>query len=125
MFCWSFSSYRILIVLTPIYFSEGTFWNITIKETLLFLILLLHCLCSPFQQNIFNHSFLLIDLLLINMLQLALVTEYDGSVLVAAIIPLPFIYLLYYTGLLFKRYCVQGRRYEINHRRRKGGAEGA
>ncbi|XP_019854567.1 PREDICTED: uncharacterized protein LOC109583593 isoform X2 [Amphimedon queenslandica] len=118
-----FLLYHILIVLTPMYFSEGTFWNITIKGTLLFLILLLHCLCSPFQQNIFNHlnSFLLINLLLINMLQLALVSTYDGSVLVAGIIQLalmslPLIYLLCYTtGWLCKNYCVQRRRYEIDH----------
>ena len=110
-----FFLYRILIVLTPIYFPEGTFWNITMKETLLFLILLLHCLCAPFQIKSFNHftSFLLIDLLLINMLQLALVREwYDSTIMATTVfqfvlMSLPLVYLLGYIGLYCKRYFVQ------------------
>ena len=110
-----FFLYRILIVLTPIYFPEGTFWNIIMKETLLFLILLLHCLCAPFQQKSFNHftSFLLIDLLLINMLQLALVREwYDSTIMATTVfqfvlMSLPLVYLLGYIGLYCKKYFVQ------------------
>ena len=110
-----FFLYRILIVLTPIYFPEGTFWNITMKETLLFLILLLHSLCAPFQQESFNHltSFLLIDLLLINMLQLALVRDwYDSTIMTTTVLQfvlmsLPLVYLLGYIGQYCKKYLVQ------------------
>ena len=109
-----FFIYRILLVLIPIYWSEGTFWNIMTKQTLLFLILLLHNICAPFQKKIFNHlnSFVLVNLLMINMLQLELLIKYNSTVtfMVASqlvLMLLPLIYLLGYIGQNFRRYYVQ------------------
>ena len=106
--------YRILLVLIPVYWSEGTFWNIMIKQTLLFLILLLHCLCAPFQKKIFNHlnSFVLIDLLMINMLQLELTIKYNSTVTIMVVFQLvlmllPLLYLMAYFGQYCRRYFVQ------------------
>ena len=109
-----FFIYRILLVLIPIYWSEGTFWNIVTKQTLLFLILLLHSICAPFQKKIFNHlnSSVLVNLLMINMLQLELLIKYNSTVTFMVVFQLvlmflPLIYLLGYIGQHFRRYYVQ------------------
>ena len=109
-----FFIYRILLVLIPIYWSEGTFWNIMTKQILLFLILLLHSICAPFQKKIFNHlnSFVLVDLLMINMLQSELLIKYNSTVTVMVVFQLvlmllPLIYLIGYIGHLCRNYYVQ------------------
>ena len=59
-----FFLYRILIVLTPIYFPEGTFWNITMKETLCFLFYSYTAYVPLFNKNhsiISLHFYLLIS----------------------------------------------------------------
>ena len=100
-----FFLYRILLVLIPICFSGGKFWNIMTKELLIICILFLHCLCAPFQEKFHNHikSFLLLDLILINILQLApLNTNSSTTTLVAVfqvvLMSLPLVYLLCYIG---------------------------
>uniref|UniRef100_A0A1X7TVN8 TRP C-terminal domain-containing protein n=1 Tax=Amphimedon queenslandica TaxID=400682 RepID=A0A1X7TVN8_AMPQE len=100
-----FFLYRILLVLIPIYFSDGSFWNIMTKELLIICILFLHCLCTPFEKKVHNHikSFLLLDLILINTLQLApLNTNNSTTTLVAVfqavLMSLPLVYLLCYIG---------------------------
>ena len=111
-----FFLYRILLVLIPIYFSDGKFWNIMTKELLMFCILFLHCLCTPFQEKLHNHiqSFLLIDLLLINTLQLApLNSDNNTTTLVAVfqvvLMSLPLVYLLCYIGqyTCCTKHCIQ------------------
>ena len=100
-----FFLYRILLVLIPICFSDGKFWNIMTKELLIICILFLHCLCTPFQKKIHNHikSFLLLDLILINTLQLApMNTNSSTTTLIAVfqvvLMSLPLVYLLCYIG---------------------------
>ena len=111
-----FFLYRILLVLIPIYLSEGVFWNIMMKESLLFLILLLHCFCMPFERKPHNnHSFfLLVDLLMINTLQLAPLTEYTSTTTAVAVfqlvlMSLPLLYFLGYTGQYYLRRYKQKR----------------
>ena len=107
-----FFLYRILLVLIPIYLSEGVFWNIMMKEFLLFLIQPLHCFCMPFERKLHNnHSFfLLVNLLMINTLQLVLLTEYTSTTTAVAVfqlvlMSLPLIYFLGYIGRYYlKRY---------------------
>uniref|UniRef100_A0A1X7V8D8 Right handed beta helix domain-containing protein n=1 Tax=Amphimedon queenslandica TaxID=400682 RepID=A0A1X7V8D8_AMPQE len=111
-----FFLYRILPVLIPIYFSDGKFWNIMTKELLILCILFLHCLCAPFQEIFHNHmnSFLLIDLILINTLQIApLNTNNSTTTLVAVfevvLMSLPLAYLLCYIGwyTCCRKHCIQ------------------
>ena len=113
-----FFLYRILLVLIPIYFSDGKFWNIMTKELLMFCILFLHCLCTPFQEKLHNHikSFLLIDLLLINTLQLApLNSDNNTTTLVAVfqvvLMSLPLVYLLCYIGqyTCCTKHCIENK----------------
>ena len=100
-----FFLYRILLVLIPIYFSDGKFWNIMTKELLILCMLFLHCLCAPFQEKFHNHikSFLLIDLILINTLQLAPLNSDNSTTTLVAVfqvvlMSLPLVYLLCYIG---------------------------
>uniref|UniRef100_A0A1X7UGL8 Uncharacterized protein n=1 Tax=Amphimedon queenslandica TaxID=400682 RepID=A0A1X7UGL8_AMPQE len=97
-----FFLYRILLVLVPIYSSDGKFWNIMTKEVLILCILLVHYLCGPFQEKFHNHikSFLLIDLILINTLQLAPnnITTTLVAVFQVVLMSLPLVYLLCYIG---------------------------
>ena len=100
-----FFLYRILLVLIPIYFSDGKFWNIMTKELLIVCMLFLHCLCAPFQEKFHNHinSFLLIDLILINTLQLAPLNSDNSTTTLVAVfqvvlMSLPLVYLLCYIG---------------------------
>ena len=100
-----FFLYRILLVLIPIYFSDGKFWNIMTKELLILCMLFLHCLCTPFQEKFHNHinSFLLIDLILINTLQLAPLNSDNSTTTLVAVfqvvlMSLPLVYLLCYIG---------------------------
>ena len=113
-----FFLYRILLVLIPIYFSDGKFWNIMTKELLMFCILFLHCLCAPFQEKLHNHikSFLLLDLLLINTLQLApLNSDNNTTTLVAVfqvvLMSLPLVYLLCYIGqyTCCTKHCIENK----------------
>ena len=111
-----FFLYRILLVLIPIYLSEGVFWNILMKESLLCLILLLHCFCMPFERKPHNnHSFfLLVDLLMINTLQLVPLTEYTSTTTAVAVfqlvlMSLPLIYFLGYIGQYYLRRYKQKR----------------
>ena len=113
-----FFLYRILLVLIPIYFSDGKFWNIMTKELLMFCILFLHYLCTPFQEKLHNHikSFLLLDLLLINTLQLApLNSDNNTTTLVAVfqvlLMSLPLVYLLCYIGqyTCCTKHCIQNK----------------
>ena len=100
-----FFLYRISLVLIPIYFSDGKFWNIMTKELLILCMLFLHCLCTPFQEKSHNHinSFLLIDLILINTLQLAPLNSDNSTTTLVAVfqvvlMSLPLVYLLCYIG---------------------------
>uniref|UniRef100_A0A1X7UGN2 Uncharacterized protein n=1 Tax=Amphimedon queenslandica TaxID=400682 RepID=A0A1X7UGN2_AMPQE len=100
-----FFLYRILLVLIPIYSSDGKFWNIIIKEALILCILFLHYLCAPFQKKFHNHikSFLLIDLILINTLQFTPFNSDNGTTTLVAVfqvvlMSLPLVYLLCYMG---------------------------
>ena len=100
-----FFLYRILLVLIPIYFSDGKFWNITTKELLILCMLFLHCLCAPFQEKFHNHinSFLLIDLILINILLFAPLNSDNSTTTLVAVfqvvlMSLPLVYLLCYIG---------------------------
>ena len=100
-----FFLYRISLVLIPIYFSDGKFWSITTKELLILCMLFLHCLCAPFQEKFHNHinSFLLIDLILINTLQLAPLNSDNSTTTLVAVfqvvlMSLPLVYLLCYIG---------------------------
>uniref|UniRef100_A0A1X7VTX6 Right handed beta helix domain-containing protein n=1 Tax=Amphimedon queenslandica TaxID=400682 RepID=A0A1X7VTX6_AMPQE len=64
-----FFLYRILLVLFSSIFTGGGIVANATHEVMLFLILFLHCLCRPFEKKSDNNidSFLLIDLLMINM----------------------------------------------------------
>ena len=100
-----FFLYRISLVLIPIYFSDGKFWNIMTKELLIFCMLFQHCLCAPFQEKFHNHinSFLLIDLILINTLLLAPLNSDNSTTTLVAVfqvvlMSLPLVYLLCYIG---------------------------
>ena len=100
-----FFLYRILLVLIPIYFSDGKFWNIMTKELLILCMLFLHCLCAPFQEKFHNHinSFLLIDLILINTLLFAPLNSDNSTTTLVAVfqvvlMSLPLVYLLCYIG---------------------------
>ena len=100
-----FFVYRIILVLIPIYFSDVKFWNIMTKEALILCILLLHCLCAPFQKKFHNHikSFLLIDLILINTLHFAPLNSDNSTTTLVAVFQvvlmfLPLVYLLCYIG---------------------------
>ena len=66
-----FFIYRILLVLVPSMLTGGGILSNFTKETLLFLILLLHCFYQPFENNKHNKldSFLLINLLLITIMR--------------------------------------------------------
>ena len=84
----------------------NTFWSIIAKEIILFLILFFHCLFFPFEKKWHNHLkiFLLVDLLMINMFQLAPFTDYSntGTIIMAVfqlfLMSLPFIYTVAYIG---------------------------
>ena len=113
-----FFLYRILLVLIPIYSSDGKFWNIMTKEVLILCILFLHCLCSPFQEKFHNHikSFLLIDLILINTLQLAPLNPNNSTTTLVAVfevvlMSLPLAYLLCYIGhyIFCMRCCITNK----------------
>uniref|UniRef100_A0A1X7UG52 Uncharacterized protein n=1 Tax=Amphimedon queenslandica TaxID=400682 RepID=A0A1X7UG52_AMPQE len=100
-----FFLYRILLVLVPISSSDGKFWNIMTKEALIICILLVHYLCGPFQEKFHNNikSFLLIDLILINTLQLTPLNSGNGTTTLVAVfqvvlMSLPLVYLLCYMG---------------------------
>ena len=101
-----FFLYRILLVLIPVYMPGNTFWSIIAKEIILFLILFFHCLFFPFEKKWHNHLkiFLLVDLLMINMFQLAPFTDYSntGTIIMAVfqlfLMSLPFIYTVAYIG---------------------------
>ena len=100
-----FFLYRIILVLIPIYFSDGKFWNIMTKEVLILCILLLHCMCAPFQKKFHNHikSFLLIDLIIINTLHFAPLNSDNSTTTLVAVFQvvlmfLPLVYLLCYIG---------------------------
>ena len=100
-----FFLYRISLVLIPIYFSDGKFWNIATKELLILCMLFLHCLCAPFQEKFHNHinSFLLIDLILINTLLFAPLNSDNSTTTLVAVfqvvlMSLPLVYLLCYIG---------------------------
>ena len=64
-----FFLYRILLVLIPSMLTGGDIVADVTKGVLLFLILLLHSICRPFDDKVYNNldSFLLIDLLMINL----------------------------------------------------------
>ena len=113
-----FFLYRILLVLIPIYFSDGKFWNITTKELLILCMLFLHCLCAPFQEKFHNHinSFLLIDLILINTLQLAPLNSDNSTTTLVAVfqvvlMSLPLVYLLCYIGqyTCCTKHCIENK----------------
>ena len=100
-----FFLYRISLVLIPIYFSDGKFWNTVTKELLILCMLFLHCLCAPFQEKFHNHinSFLLIDLILINTLLFAPLNSDNSTTTLVAVfqvvlMSLPLVYLLCYIG---------------------------
>ena len=113
-----FFLYRILLVLIPIYFSDGKFWNIMTKEALILCMLFLHCLCAPFQEKFHNHikSFLLIDLILINTLQLAPLNSDNSTTTLVAVfqvvlMSLPLVYLLCYIGryTCCTKHCIENK----------------
>ena len=113
-----FFLYRILLVLLPIYFSDGKFWNIMTKELLILCMLFLHCLCAPFQEKSHNHinSFLLIDLILINTLQLAPLNSDNSTTTLVAVfqvvlMSLPLVYLLCYIGqyTCCTKHCIENK----------------
>ena len=113
-----FFVYRIILVLIPIYFSDGKFWNIMTKEVLILCILLLHCMCAPFQKKFHNHikSFLLIDLILINTLHFAPLNSDNSTTTLVAVfqvvlMSLPLVYLLCYIGcyICCTKQCIKTR----------------
>ena len=101
-----FFLYRVLIVLVPVFLPGSMIWSVIARQIILFLILFVHCLCFPFEKKWHNHlkTFLLIDLLLINTIQLAPLTEYsnDGTIVMAVfqlvLMSLPLVYLMAYIG---------------------------
>ena len=101
-----FFLYRVLIVLVPVFLLGSIVWSAIARQIILFLILFVHCLCFPFEKKWHNHlkTFLLIDLLLINTVQLAPLTEYsnDGTIFMAVfqliLMSLPLVYLMAYIG---------------------------
>ena len=101
-----FFLYRVLIVLVPVFLLGSIVWSAIARQIILFLILFVHCLCFPFEKKWHNHlkTFLLIDLLLINTIQLAPLTEYsnDGTIVMAVfrliLMSLPLVYLMAYIG---------------------------
>ena len=113
-----FFLYRILLVLIPIYFSDGKFWSITIKELLILCMLFLHCLCAPFQEKSHNHinSFLLIDLILINTVLFAPLNSDNSTTTLVAVfqvvlMSLPLVYLLCYIGqyTCCTKHCIENK----------------
>ena len=101
-----FFLYRVLIVLVPVFLPGSMIWSVIARQIILFLILFVHCLCFPFEKKWHNHlkTFLLIDLLLINTVQLAPLTEYsnDGTIVMAVfqlvLMSLPLVYLMAFIG---------------------------
>ena len=104
-----FFLYRILLVLIPVYLLEGTFWNIMARVILISLILLLHCICLPFEKMRHNHlgTLLLINLLMVNVFQLPPLTEFRYAspdfiaIIQLVLISLPLLYCIVYTGYCF------------------------
>ena len=101
-----FFLYRVLVVLVPVFLPGSIVWSAIARQIILFLILFVHCLCFPFEKKWHNHlkTFLLIDLLLINTVQLAPLTEYsnDGTIFMAVfqliLMSLPLVYVMAYIG---------------------------
>ena len=113
-----FFLYRISLVLIPIYFSDGKFWNIMTKELLILCMLFLHYLCTPFQEKFHNHinSFLLIDLILINTLLFAPLNSDNSTTTLVAVfqvvlMSLPLVYLLCYIGqyTCCTKHCIENK----------------
>ena len=101
-----FFLYCVLIVLVPVFLAGSIVWSVIARQIILFLILFVHCLCFPFEKKWHNHlkTFLLIDLLLINMVQLAPLTNYSnvGTIVMAVfqlvLMSLPLVYLMAFIG---------------------------
>ena len=100
-----FFTYRILLVLVPSMLTGGRILSNFTKETLLFLILLLHCFYQPFENNKHNKldSFLLINLLLITIMRHSSPDDSDNcisrdttvtGVLQLLLMTLPLLYLV-------------------------------
>ena len=112
-----FFLYRILLVLFSSVFTGGGIVANTTHEVILFLILLLHCLCRPFEKKSDNNidSFLLINLLMINLFIIIssfLFIDWDDLKLKCFIaslqlflMSLPLIYMVCFAF----RYCCKGK----------------